>query len=155
MWLKFLLSFLIIGFCIGLGYIAAEKYRARRRFFAQLDGFNERYLNELSYARTPLNDFLRAYPYAGDFGKSVEAFAAERKLSFAYGYLTKEERADCADYFSMLGKGDAASQSGYFSAKKVQLAEQKATAEREAKARGELYLKLGLLAGLAFVILII
>ena len=55
----------------------------------------------------------------------------------------------------MLGRGDALSQSGFFSARRAALEQKKADTEKEAKARGALYLKLGLLAGLAFVILII
>ena len=70
-------------------------------------------------------------------------------------FLTDEEKKECADYFSMLGKGDAFSQSGFFTARRAALAQKKEESEKEAKARGELYLKLGLLAGLAFVILII
>ena len=55
----------------------------------------------------------------------------------------------------MLGRGDAQSQQSCFSAQKAILEEKKADSEREAKTRGELYLKLGLLAGLALVILIV
>ncbi len=155
MWIKFLLSGLIIAFCILLGYLAANKYRARKKFFAQMEAFNGRYLNELSYSRKPLGEFLSAYTYTGDFAKTVESFAKTRQPSFKYSFLTKEEKNECADYFSMLGKGDSFSQSDYFAAKKTYLAEKKAVSEKECKARGSLYLKLGLLAGLAFVILIV
>ena len=55
----------------------------------------------------------------------------------------------------MLGKGDAQSQSVFFAAKRAALQQRREESEKEAKARGALYLKLGLLAGLAFVILII
>ena len=49
----------------------------------------------------------------------------------------------------------ASSQKGYFCARREPLGEVRAACEKQAKAKGELYLKLGLLAGLAFVILII
>lgn len=155
MWLKFLVCIFVVAFCIFLGHLAAAKHRSRKNFFSQLAVFNERYLTELSYARKPLSEFLQEYPYSGDFAKMVGAFAQHREIEPKLSYLTKDEKKLCADYFGMLGKGDAVSQKNYFSAQKVELNEKKTSSEREAKSRGELYLKLGLLAGLAFVILIV
>ena len=154
-WLKLLIGGLVIAFCIFLGYLAAGKYRSRKKFFTQLASFNERYLTELCYARKPLPEFLREYPYAGDFEKTISGFSEKRETDLKLNYLTKEEKKLCADYFGMLGKGDAVSQKSYYSAQKAELEAKKSASEKEAKSRGELYIKLGLLAGLAFVILIV
>ncbi len=155
LWLKVVIACAIIAFSVGLGYLAANKYRCRRAFFRQMYDFNERYLSELDYARKPLPVFLKEYPASGDFRKTLDAFAQTRTAELKYSYLTQEEKKECGDYFSMLGRGDAQSQSGYFGARREPLGERKAACEKEAKARSELYLKLGLLGGLAFVILII
>lgn len=155
MWIKFLICICIVAFCIFLGYLAAAKYRSRKKFFSQFEAFNERYLTELTYARKPLAEFLREYSYSGDFAKTVGAFAQRRETEPKLSFLTKDEKKLCADYFGMLGKGDAVSQKSFFSARKAELNEKKSASERDAKSRGELYLKLGLLAGLAFVILIV
>ena len=155
MWIKFLLCGLIIAFCIALGYLAAEKYRSRRNFYAQFSSFNERYLGELSYARKPIENFLDTYEYTGDFRKTIEAVRRHEGELPKLNYLTEEERRECIDYFSMLGRGDSGSQSAFFSTKKSVLVEKKGATEAEAKHRSNLYIKLGLLAGLAFVILII
>ena len=155
LWLKIVLCILIITFCTLMGYFAAGKYRARKRFYTQFFTFNERYLNELGYTRRPLSAFLQESAYTGDFGKSVAAFMKNRETKFTFSWLSGEERAECSDYFSMLGKGDTFSQKSYFTSRQSMIAEKKATCEREAKKRSDLYLKLGLLAGLAFVILII
>lgn len=155
MWLKLLLSGLIIAFCTALGYFAAEKWRLRRNFYAQLDAFNEKYLAELKYTRKPLLRFLKENRFSGDFQRLASRFADTRTISVNYSYLTPSERESVTEYLSMLGKWDSHAQSGYFSAQQKELAEKRETSEKEAKARGELYLKLGLLAGLAFVILIV
>lgn len=154
-WIKILLGFAIIAFCMLLGYIAAGKYRSRKLFFTQLFSFHERYLNELSYSRKPLSQFISEYSYAKEFGKTVEDYQTNRIPKLDYPFLKKDERVYLADYFAMLGTSDARSQNGYFSAQTGSINEKKAESEKEAKTRGELYLKLGLLAGLAFVILII
>lgn len=155
MWLKFVLGGALIAFCVLLGYFAAGKYRSRKKFYAQFHAFNERYLTELSYARKPLSAFLKEYEYTGDFAKSIKEFEEKRELRHKLSFLNKDEQGEFSDYLSMLGKGDAQSQKGYFTAKKGVLEEKKTSSEKEAKDRSSLYLKLGLLAGLAFVILIV
>ncbi len=154
-WIKLLLGGAVIGFCILLGYFAAEKYRSRKLFFAQLSAFNTRYLNELSYARKPLSSFLASYKYSKEFGKIIDELQKKHFIEVNFSFLSKDERNYLYDYFSMLGKGDSRTQSGYFSAQTEVLNEKKTESEKEAKTRNELYLKLGLLAGLAFVILIV
>ncbi|PWM53005.1 MAG: hypothetical protein DBX60_03085 [Bacillota bacterium] len=154
LWLKVLVAALTIAFSVALGYFLAEKYRARKRFFAEFCRFNERYLAELSYERRPLGSFLKEGAYEGDFGKAVAAFSASRQAELSFPFLTKEERVDGENYFRQLGKGDSHTQTAYFSAQKARLSACKEQCEREAKARTELYTKLGLLAGLALVVLI-
>lgn len=155
MWIKFILAGLIIAFCTLLGYFAAGKYRARRDLFAEWNSFNERFLSELAFARKPLSEFVGEGGFKGDFGKKVAEFSQKHDAESKFIYLTKEENAELKNYLSMLGKGDARAQSAFFSAQSKRLADAQATGEKEAKSRCELYLKLGLLAGLAFVILII
>lgn len=155
MWLKIIICIFVIAFCTVIGYAFAGKYRSRKKFYHQFYQFNERYLNELSYARKPISAFLKEYEYTGDFAKTIKNYHENRNTAVAYSYLTKEENAACTDYFSMLGKGDSLSQKTYFSSKKSMLEEKRNDGDKQAKARGSLYLKLGLLAGLAIVILII
>ena len=155
MWIKILVSAAVVAFCVFLGYWAAWKYRARKRFYNQFCTFNERYLTELTYARKPLGEFLKAYSYTGDFQKMLTTFSEKRTVEQKLNFLTKEEQGECGNYLSMLGKGDALSQKNYFSAFQSTLTAKKADSEKQAKSHGELYLKLGLLAGLAIVILIV
>ena len=154
-WIKVALCVLVLAFGVGIGYLAGSRSRDRRAFFSQLADLNERYLSELEYARKPLGEFLSAFPARGDFKRTLDGFASSRAPKLKFSYLTAEEKKECAGYLSMLGRGDALSQKGYFGARREQLAAWKAASEKEAKAKGELYMKLGLLAGLAFVILII
>lgn len=155
MWIKFLLCGLIIVFCTLLGYFAAERSRSRKRFYLQFSSFNESYLGELAYTRKPLEPFLDQYGYRGDFGKLLKAVREHRKPVVKLGFLTAEERTETVEYLSMLGRGDTASQSGYFASRREPLASKRESSAKEAKQRGELCVKLGLLAGLAFVILIV
>ena len=118
MWIKFLLSGLIVAFGVLIGYLAAGKYRARMKFYAQFSGFNERYLTELSYARKPFRELIAEYPYSGEFASVLRDFSERKPRSKKISFLTKEEFSELNDYFSMLGKGDSSSQTGFFTAKK-------------------------------------
>ncbi len=154
MWLKFVLAGLVIAFCTLLGYFAAGKYRARRSFFAQWSDLNEKYLSELKYRRAPLPEFLKECKLTGEFGKAAES-SLKGNGELKAAFLTEEEKKDALVYFGQLGRGDSRSQLGFFEGKRALLLTKKEGAEKDAKERGELYLKLGLLAGLAFVILIV
>lgn len=155
MWLKIVICIAVIAFSTAIGYLLSSKYRARRRFYDQFCLFNERYLNELSYSRKPLPDFLKQNEYKGDFAKAIKQCVETRDYTVKFSFLTNEEKGVCSNYFSMLGKGDALSQKAFFGAQTGLLEEKRADGEKQAKARGSLYLKLGLLAGLAIVILIV
>lgn len=155
LWLKFLLGGLSIAFCTLLGYLAAGKDRQRSKFYLALNTLNEKYLAELKFSRKPLGEFLAACNFSGDFCEFLNAFERTRTLCPDLSYLNKDEKAEIAEFFSMLGKGDSASQLGYFSAQAETVKKKSEKLFKEAKERSELYVKLGLLAGLAFVILII
>lgn len=154
MWIKLLLCLLIIAFCTLLGYFAAGKYRARRRFYRDFSAFNDAFLHELEYARRPLPSFLKEIKREGEFNLLLLS-VTEQRGKCDLKFIGEEERKEADEYFSMLGKGTALSQKNYFSSKRDGLLEKKGICEKEAKERGDLYLKLGLLAGLAFVILIV
>lgn len=155
LWLKFLLGGLIIAFCTLLGWFASGKYRQRKSYFTQLASLNEKYLAELKYTRKPMKQFLSELPLTGDFQKSSEEFLSGKTISLNFPYLKEDEKRMITEYFSMLGKGDSNSQNSYFSSKSNEITSKKQEAEKNSKEYGELYLKLGLLAGLAFVILIV
>ena len=154
MGIKLLLCGLVVAFCVLIGYVAGEKYRARKKFFAAFADFNELYLAELAYSRKPLSEFLAGHTFKGEFRKVAEAVGERRPLP-KFSFLNSDETEMLADYVSMLGRGDSYSQNGYFSAQKDGLEKRRAKTFEEAKTRGELYLKLGFLAGLALIILML
>lgn len=154
MTLKIILCVLIIAFGVAVGYFMAGKYRSRAAFYSDFCLFHERYLSELQYTKSSLREFIAKFDYKSDFAKVLAAFPEVRgvkKLSF----LKDEEEKALQSYFEMLGRGDSASQRSYFSSQTAELNAKREASEREKKVKGDLYLKLGLLAGLAVVVLIV
>ena len=154
--LKFFLCALLFLLCVGCAFWLTRKYRKRKEFFYNLDLFNERLVNEVSYTKVPLPAFAEKYEFSGDFKKMLEEkrtdFQAER---YEYDYLAEDEKKFLGDYFRMVGGSDAASQKTYLSALRKEIGERRRVSEETYKKYFSLYLKLGVLAGLVLVILIL
>lgn len=163
--IKFFLGLAVVAFTSFCGRLLARKYRQRSGFFKQFREFNERFLNEITYSRRPLKDFITSYTYEGEFQELLRDFYVFLKdnsssLSFLndgqkYAFLKVEEKKVVADYFQMLGKGDSVSQKGYFSSVKDTLIKLQNDAQNDAKRYGDLYVKIGFLCGLLLLILMV
>ena len=165
--IKFILGVAIVCFTSFCGYLLAKKYRQRKSFFVQMNEFNERFLSEIAYYRRPIKEFSEKYEYKGEFDELLSSFVgslgksgdaegqAEKGFLPEYSFLTKDEAGFVRDYFLMVGKGDSASQSAYFTSVKGTLGEYKRKAAEECAKYGDLYLKLGFLYGLMILVIII
>ena len=154
--LKVLLCVLLFVLCVGCAFWLTRKYRKRKDFFYNLDLFNERLLNEVSYTRIPLPAFAEKYEFTGDFRKMLEDkkddFQAEK---YEFEYLAEDEKKFLCDYFRMVGGSDAASQKTYLSALRKEIEERRRASDEVYKRYFSLYLKLGVLAGLVLIILLV
>ena len=163
--LKFFLGVAVVVFSTFCGYMFAKKYRKRRLFFAQMQHFNERFLNEITYAKRPLSEFANSLTYKGEFEIFSKAFLFElgsedlietaQAVLDEMSFFSGEEKAFIIDYFSSMGKGDSFTQKQYFSAIKMQLQEYAEQTKSAYEKYGNMYIKLGFLAGLTILILIV
>lgn len=158
--LKIVVGIAIVAFTSYCGFLLSKKYRRRKRFFADFDEFNERFLSEIAYLRRPLRQFADNARYQSEFGDVLEAYFSSQEdgKPFEIGdfsLLKTDERQELLDYFSMLGRGDSASQKGYFTSVKNSLKARREQSDQEAKKYGELYIKLGFLLGLTVLIIIL
>ena len=164
MLIKFFLGIAIVIFTSFCGYLLARKYRQRMLFFQEFCVFNERFLSEIAYYRRPVKEFIALYSYRGEFNDFLAEIFTVREENLEleslfskdkYTFLKEEEKKTLTDYFFMLGKGDSASQKGYFSSVKEKLLSMQKEAETQAKRYGDLYIKIGFLCGLLILILIV
>jgi len=162
---KFFLGIAIIGFTTYCGYLLAKKYHKRKLFFQQFYQFNERFLNEITYFKRPILEWISEYTYTGEFleflemfFQSIQEFGTLQTLNLSaseFSFLTKEDKKCIEDYFLMFGKGDSISQKTYFSSVKDTLKTSMIDAEKTAKKFADLYIKLGFLCGLLLLILML
>lgn len=162
--IKFFVGMAIVAFSSFCGYALAGKYRRKKMFFAQFASFNERFLAELAYYRRPIKNFISEYAYQGEFCVLLEDYVATLNpesdtdvflLGEDFTFLNKDERRITQEYFLTLGRGDSASQKGYFSSMKPRLDVLREESANECKRYADLYVKLGFLCGLFILILIL
>ncbi len=155
--LKLLLCACAVALCTAFAYLLTRNYKKRRDFFYAVCLFNERLVNEVSYTKVPLPAFLEKNCFGGDLGKILrERCAKGESADFsAISYLREDEKQYLADYFGMIGKSDAQSQRTYLLAARAGLEERRRAGDEAYRKYFSLYLKLGVLAGLILVILIL
>ena len=163
--IKFLLGVAIVAFTTFCAYVLSKKYRKRKTYFTQWTTFNERFLNEITYCKRPLQSFFNGYVYKDEFGETLENFSncMKNRLPLrdnllsgeAFYFIKKDEKTLIEDYFSQLGKGDSVSQKTYFQSMSAELQKRQTEATETAKKYGDLYIKLGFLCGLLILILVI
>ncbi len=163
--MRLFLGIAVVAFFTFCGYTFAKKYRKRKTFFAQMAHFNERFLTEISYYKRPLSVFAESLHYKGEFEVffkwfisalgSVDLIENSRTLLENFELFSEEEKAFIIDYFSLIGKGDSLSQKQYFLAVKTQLEGYRDATKEECEKFGNLYIKLGFLAGLTVLIVIV
>ncbi len=154
MWLKFFVCLLVVAFCVGISYLFGAKYRKQREYYGQFLRFHERFLGELNYLHRPVVELVSGGGFSGEFECVLQDFLQKKSPQRAY-FLSDEEYRFVVEYFSQIGKGDSSSQQQFYSAQTAQIKQKSEFYSKIAKEKGDLALKLGLLGGLAIVILII
>lgn len=163
--IKFIVGIAIVAFSSFCGYKLAGKYRRKKEFFKQFSTFNERFLNELSYYRRPIKEYISKFTYKGEFQlllyQFLEYIDTDDKAFFLildeaqFSFLTQEEKEEISDYFLTLGRGDSQSQKAYFLSGKERINKLRNEAEKTCNRYADLYVKLGFLCGLFILILIL
>lgn len=160
--IKFFLGVVIVCITTLVGYLFTAKYRKRKEFFVQLNEFNDRFIAEVSYYKRPLTEFIGSFVYRGEFQEllievlEMKKSAEIKRLELSrFPFLSQDERVLLEEYFLTMGKGDSLSQKNYFGGAKNELCDLRRKSEEECKRYGDLALKLGLLCGLAILVLIV
>ena len=160
--MKIIVGIAVVVFTTYCGWFLSRRYRRRKQFFKDMQEFNLSFLEEVGYSKRPFELFCARRAYAGDFGCLLEDVVSrrlERKTTKPsmdeYAFLTTDERVFVEEYFQAAGRGDTQAQKGYFSNAKIKLDSLKTKGEEDGKKYTDLYTKLGFLAGLAMMIILL
>lgn len=161
----FILAFLALC-CVGIGYIFSLKYRRRAIFFRTLVMLCQKIDVEINYSRERLKNLLKNFDDKTkrnlhgldanyitylENNTSLEEATLFKNINF----LKQNEKDLILLFFKSLGRSDLASQSQELKNYEKRFEEFSNGASGENKKYGSLSIKLGIIAGLAVVVLFI
>lgn len=155
--LKLLLCVGAFSLCLLLAWLLTRKYRLRKDFYYNLSLFNERLYNEVSYTREPLPSFIEKQPFGGDFKKILTERSANgfRPGDCAIPYLKEDETQVFGRLFEHDREERRRVAKNYLASRRAEVEARRQASEEAYKKHFSLYIKLGVLAGLVLVILIV
>ncbi|MDR2091564.1 MAG: stage III sporulation protein AB [Clostridiales bacterium] len=158
---------LFVGSLYG-GAGVRHYYKTRAEYFEGLNNLCNLLIDEIVHLKTPLFKILDNFTYMkkDEFSKHVNAFAALLKEEIIANresvlkilecvWLKKEERVVIADFLMILGRSHSESQAANIGHYKNKFAEIAAKAKEAYKVQGGLAYKLGILLGIALMIVVV
>lgn len=159
-YIKWVLGGAAIIICVLLAYKLSEKYRIRQKFYGDFYLFNKRMCDEMNFTRNTLLSVFSSFSADAPFQAVLNAYRTdltERKGFSCEGlwFLSEDEKHSAEEYFAALGKTDAQTQLNFLRAYDATLRTCSESATADKKKYVKMYIKLGLLTGVAVLILLI
>ena len=159
---KLIVGIALVVFCGFCGYLLTKKYRVRKDFYKQYYTFNRDFLNEIAFSRRALDVWLEKKQFSGSFETTLGSFMIALKSGDTAletfetpDFLSEDDKLFTREYFLSLGRGDSEGQKGYFTVAEKTLTARKEAAEKDCARYCDLYVKMGVLLGLALLILLL
>lgn len=145
-----IISLVICTFC---GYRLSLKFSERRKFFVDFYNFNEKLINEVSFSQKSLLSLCDSEDKsASDFGLLINKTIKGEEYTFPT-YLKNSDKLLFNEFGEAIGKSDKVSQLNFLSSKRKEISDIKDICYAEEKKYKKLYVKLGVLFGLIFLIM--
>ncbi|MDR2047007.1 MAG: stage III sporulation protein AB [Clostridiales bacterium] len=159
-------ALLFLGSLYG-GVSIRHYYKTRARYFEELNNLCNLLIDEIIHLKTPLLKILKNFTSMkkDEFSKHTDAFAellrrevlADRESVLKIldcAYLKKDERIIVADFFMILGRSHSDSQEANIKHYRNKFLEAGGKAEEAYRVKGNLAYKLGILLGIALMIIV-
>lgn len=159
---KFALGGILCFVCAYLGIVGKKYYDKRYAYLKDFYSFVLELIDNISFAQDRLSDIGKRYADSGKgafrndlrgYSETLEDGGAAEKC-FDSKYLKKCDRAYVQEFFMNLGKVDYDTQLSKLNLTKAQMEKTVSKAENDCKTTGNLLSKLGLLAGIAIMIIL-
>lgn len=150
--------------CVCISYIGLEikkVYSIRVRYLEDYTVFINELIEEISFFKSPIGKFVDSIKEfkKKEFRKTLDEFGKaiteNREFILKNIYLNKRDVEIIQNCFNAIGKTDAATQLTNLKNSKIYAEEMLKRAEKEYKTKGQLYGKLGILLGLAIMIIVV
>ncbi len=164
--MKYILIVVVFAICCGVGYFFSTKYMKRKKFFTSLIALADKLSLEINFSRERLRVLLENFDAAtkknllGVDENFVAYLDKKAELSseeiFKKADCLKSEEKDAVLLFlKTLGRSDVENQTKEIQSFNSRFLEIKAKCDEEQKKYGGLAIKLGIVAGLFFAIILL
>ncbi len=163
--MKYVFILILFCGCTFMGYVFSRKYQKRKRFFASLISLADKLSIEINFSRERLKVLVLNFDETtrknllGIDQKFVDFLDKKCELTSeifkGIDILKQEEKDLILLFFKTLGRSDVENQTKEISSFVARFSEIKAICDQEQKKYGSLSLKLGIVAGLFLVIILI
>ena len=159
-YVKWILGGAAIIICTVIAYKLSEKFRLRQKFYNDFYLFNKRMCDEMSFTRNSLLSVLASFDAQTPFQRLLNEYrrSLTERTPFSCAeiwFLKEEEKRLTEEYFAALGKTDARTQMNFLKTYDANLKTSADAALSDKKKYVAMYIKLGLLTGIAVLILIL
>lgn len=161
--IKYLILFAVAGICTYIGWGLSGYYTNRSKFFKSVELLFDNLKTEIRFSQGKLIELLSNFrPHSKDAQTLITNFVDclnfdkeinSQNLFLNIKILGEDEKNVLATFFKSLGKFDAFNQTNQLANQQIQLADFFQRAEEDAKKFGTLYIKLGIIVGLAIVLI--
>lgn len=164
--MKYVFIVTIFGLCVAVGYIISSKYSKRKKFFSSLILLADKLSLEINFSRERLKILLQNFDSANKKNllsideKFVEYLDKQSELTaeniFKKADILKTDEKDAIMLFlKALGRSDVENQTKEIQTFVLRFEEMKNKCDVEQKKYGTLSMKLGIVAGLFFVVVML
>jgi len=163
--MKYLLIFIVFCVCVFVGYVFSSKYNRRKKFFAALISFADKLSLEINFSRERLRVLIENFDetnkkhllgldekFVNYLDKKCEL--SNEEMFSKIDILKKEEKDIILLFFRTLGRSDVENQTKEIQNFVKRFLEIKNECDVECKKYGTLSLKLGIVAGLFFAVIL-
>lgn len=163
--MKFLFIVIIFCLCVFVGWVFSKKYLKRKRFFNSLISLCEKLSLEINFSRERLRVLMENFDekQKKDLLGVVEEFNEylehrgeldETKIFKNASILKPDEKSAILLFLKTLGRSDVENQTKEIGNFIARFSEMKTVCDAEQKKYGALSIKLGVIAGLFFVVIL-
>ena len=163
--LKLAIGGILCFICAYLGIVGKNYYDKRFKYLADFNDYLLALIDGISYSKDRLPEITKKYlttskkQFANDLSeylRLIESGESEDKIAkcFDCKYLKKGDKEYFKDFFLTLGKVDYDTQISRLNLSKAETQKMLTKAEKDCKTTGNLLSKLGLLLGIAIMIIL-
>lgn len=152
--MKLFLGVILLISCPCFSIYLSQKYKKRKVFFSDFNNFNDKLKNEVNFSNNTIKRLSKNLNNS-EFNNCLYNKIYDKDIDINIAFLTLDEQKFVTQYFNDVGTSDKLGQISMLESVSEYLKKKTLETQDEEKKYKTLYLKLGIMIGLLFFILLL